>query len=171
MLPAYRKKLRCDSKFALLSEQQRDELDALLLSGRVSQADALVWLAERGVRVSAQSLSEYFRNRVLPNKWARLSASAHQLNKISAEHAASAAHKAIAQAVFELSTSPDADAKELAMLYKLMLDGISARQNERRLALQESRARAAEEAAATVQSTRLSEEEKLARVREIFGIS
>lgn len=162
--------MRCDSRFALLSEQQRDELAALLLSGRASQADALAWLAERGVRVSAQSLSEYYRNRVLPDKWARLAASARQLGKISAEHAAAAAHGAIAQAVFELSTSPDADAKELAMLYRLMLDGISARQNERRLALQESRVRAAQEAAETVQSPRLSGEEKLARVREIFGI-
>lgn len=171
MTPTCRKKLRSDSKFALLGDRQRDELAALLLSGQASQADALAWLAERGVNVSAQSLSEYYRNRVLPQKWRIMGATARELNKISAAGVASAAHKAVAQAVFELSTSPQADAKQLAALYKLMLEGMAAQQNERKLALLEKRAAAADAAAAAVQSASLTEEEKLARVREIFGIS
>lgn len=171
MTPTHQKKLRCDSKFAQLSDTQRDELAALLLSGKASQAEALEWLAERGVTVSAQSLSEYYRNRILPQKWRIFNAAAHELNKVSAESAAAAAHKAVTQAVFELATCPQVEPKELATLYKLMLDGIAAQQNERKLSLQESRVRAAEQAAATVQSADLTEEEKLARVRQIFGLS
>lgn len=148
--PTHEKKLRSDSKFALLTNAQRDELANLLLSGTASQADALKWLAERGVTVSAQSLSEYYRNRILPVKWRTFAQSAETLNRISAKASAEAAHKAIAQTVFELSTTPNTDPKALAQLYKLMLDGITAVQNDRKIKLLEEKARQAERARAAL---------------------
>ena len=54
MTPTHQKKLRADSKFALLSEELRGELADLLLSGQATQRDALEWLAGHGVKVSAQ---------------------------------------------------------------------------------------------------------------------
>lgn len=151
MRPTHEKKLRSDSKFARLTDAQRDELASLLLSGTASQSDALQWLGERGVTVSAQSLSEYYRNRVLPVKWRTFAASAETLNRISAAASAEAAHKAIAQTVFELSTAPSTDPKELAQLYKLMLDGIAAVQNDRKIKILEAKARQAERARAALE--------------------
>lgn len=163
------KKLRKDSKFARLTAGQQAEL-ALFLEGH-SLEDARQWLARRGVAVSLQSISEYYRLHVLPCKWQRMAAAAAVLNKVKGESVAGAAHRAVAQRVFELSTDPAADPELLAKFYKLMTAGQAAMQGERKLALLEQKAREAEEAAAAVQSGRLSEGEKLARVREIFGLS
>lgn len=160
------KKLRVDSKFARLSEAQQAEL-ALYLEGH-SLAAAQQWLAERGIDVSQQSISQYYRLHVLPCKWKRMAAAAHLLNQVKGESIAAAAHRAVAQRVFELSTDPAADPEQLAQLYKLMNQGQAAAQGERKLALLEQKARAA--AAAAIQPSDLSEEEKLARVRQIFGL-
>lgn len=162
------KKLRVDSKLARLSEEQQSEL-ALYLEGH-SLADSQQWLAERGITISLQSISQYYRLHVLPCKWKRMAATASLLNKVKGESITAAAHRAIAQRVFELSTDPAADPEQLAQLYKLMNQGQAAEQGERKLALLEQKARTAEAAAAALQTPGLSEEEKLARVRAIFGL-
>lgn len=162
------KKLRKDSKFSRLTEKQQGEL-GLYLEGH-SLKDAQQWLAKRGVEVSLQSISEYYRLHVLPCKWKRMATAAAILNKVKGESVTDAAHRAVAQRVFELSTDPAADPELLAKFYKLMNEGQATAQNERKLALLEQKARRADEAAAAVQSTEWSEEEKLARVRAIFGL-
>lgn len=163
------KKLRKDSKFSRLTEGQRGEL-ALYMEGHGLE-ETRQWLAERGVEVSLQSISEYYRLHVLPCKWKRMATAAAILNKVKGESVTDAAHRAVAQRVFGLSTDPAADPELLAKFYKLMNEGQATAQNERKLALLEQKARRADEAAAAVQSTEWSEEEKLARVRTIFGLS
>lgn len=171
MTPTHEKKLRSDSKFAALSEKQRSELAELLLSGEASQADALGWLAARGVKVSAQSLSEYYRLRVLPLKWRFMSAAASELNKISADEAADATHRAIAQATFELATSGEPlNPKQVSALYNLVLKGQRMRLDSRKVDLLEKKAAQADAAAAALQDTALTPEERERRVREVFGL-
>jgi len=165
------KKLRKDSKIARLAEAEREELDALLLGGGVGLQEAQAWLAERGVQVSAQSVSEYYRLHVLPGKWRRMEASAAVLNKVKADDVADAARRAMAQRVFELSVDTGADPKLLATFYKLMLDGEAMAQNGRRLALLEKKAAAADAARHAAEDTGMDAEGKLARIREIFGLA
>ncbi|MGN0867950.1 MAG: hypothetical protein ACI4O9_00285, partial [Akkermansia sp.] len=64
------KKLRKDSKFAALSEDQRAELAVYLETH--SLAETQQWLSARGVSVSLQSISEHYRLHVLPGKWKRM---------------------------------------------------------------------------------------------------
>lgn len=163
------KKLRKDSKFTALSEEQRVEL-ALYLEAHTLE-EAQQWLAERGVRVSTQSISEYYRLHVLPCKWQRMAATAAVLNKVESDSVTDAAHRAVAQRVFELATDPESDPEMLARFYKLMNDGQSTAQSERKLALLEKKAAAADDAAAAIRDKTLSPAEKEARIKEIFGLN
>ena len=165
------KKLRKDSKFAALTDEQRDELAAYMLGGGVSLADTQQWLAARGVKVSQQSISEYYRLHVLPSKWQRMAQTAAVLNKVEGESVTDAAHRAVAQRVFELSTDPEADPEQLAKFYKLMNDGQATAQGERKLRLLEQKAAAADDAAAAIRDNTLTAAEKEARIKEIFGLS
>ena len=165
------KKLRKDSKFAALTDEQRDELAAYMLGGGVSLADTQQWLAARGVKVSQQSISEYYRLHVLPSKWQRMAETAAVLNKVEGESVTDAAHRAVAQRVFELATAPETDPEMLARFYKLMNDGQTTAQGERKLRLLEQKAAAADDAAAAIRDNTLSAAEKEARIKEIFGLS
>lgn len=165
------KKLRKDSKFAALTDEQRDELAIYMLSGRVSLEDTQQWLASRGVQVSTQSISEYYRLHVLPSKWQRMAETAAVLNKVEGESVTDAAHRAVAQRVFELATAPETDPEMLAKFYKLMNDGQATAQGERKLRLLEQKAAAADDAAAAIKDNTLSPAEKEARIKEIFGLS
>ena len=165
------KKLRKDSKFAQLTDEQRDELAIYMLGGGVSLADTQQWLAARGVKVSQQSISEYYRLHVLPSKWQRMAETAAVLNKVEGESVTDAAHRAVAQRVFELATAPETDPEMLARFYKLMNDGQTTAQGERKLRLLEQKAAAADDAAAAIRDNTLSAAEKEARIKEIFGLS
>lgn len=164
------KKLRKDSKFGLLSDALRDELAELMLSGKAGLDDIQAWLAKHGVVVSQQSISEYYRNHVLPTKWRHMNRVATELNKVDDAPASDAAHRAVAQKVFELSTDPHADPKLLSEFYKLMLAGQRQAVDERKLALLEAKAKAADEAQATLKQDDLSPEEREQKIREIFGL-
>lgn len=163
------KKLRKDSKFARLTEEQRGELAMYLECNGLE--DAQQWLAARGVEVSLQNISEYYRLHVLPYKWVRMETAAAVLSKVGGDKVTDAAHRAVAQRVFELSTDPKADPELLARFYKLMNDGQATAQNERKLALLEKKAAAADAAAEAVKDGSLSPAEKEARIREIFGLN
>lgn len=171
MTPTQQKKLRADSKFALLSEEQRGELADLMLSGQATQRDALEWLAGHGVKVSAQSLSEYYRNRVLPLRFERMIAAAGVLNKLRSAEVASATHEAVAQRAFQLATEQEMDPKLLATFYTLMLQGQQSDREERKLRLAEDRARKADEAEAAAKDSTLTPEQKAERIKAIFGLN
>ena len=163
------KKLRKDSKFARLTEEQRGELALYLECNGLE--DAQQWLAARGVEVSLQNISEYYRLHVLPYKWVRMETAAAVLSKVGGEKVTDAAHRAVAQRVFELSTDPKADPELLAKFYKLMNDGQATAQNERKLALLEAKARRADEAQAVAGDKTQSAEERMRKIKEIFGLN
>lgn len=163
------KKLRKDSKFARLTEEQRGELAMYLESNGLE--DAQQWLAARGVEVSLQNISEYYRLHVLPYKWVRMETAAAVLSKVGGDKVTDAAHRAVAQRVFELSTDPKADPELLAKFYKLMNDGQATAQNERKLALLEAKARRADEAQAVAGDKTQSAEERMRKIKEIFGLN
>lgn len=163
------KKLRKDSKFARLTEEQRGELAMYLESNGLE--DAQQWLAARGVEVSLQNISEYYRLHVLPYKWVRMETAAAVLSKVGGDKVTDAAHRAVAQRVFELSTDPKSDPELLAKFYKLMNDGQATAQNERKLALLEAKARRADEAQAVAGDKTQSAEERMRKIKEIFGLN
>lgn len=171
MTPTHQKKLRADSKFALLSEELRGELADLLLSGQATQRDALEWLAGHGVKVSAQSLSEYYRNRVLPLRFERMIAAAGVLNKLRSDELTSATHEAVAQRAFQLATEQEMDPELLATFYTLMLKGQQSDREERKLRLAEDRARKADEAEAAAKDSTLTPEQKAERIKAIIGMN
>lgn len=163
------KKLRKDSKFARLTEEQRGELGVYLEGHSLEESQQ--WLAARGVEVSLQSISEFYRLHVLPCKWKRMATVAAVLSKVEGESVTDAAHRAVAQRVFELSTDPKADPELLAKFYKLMNDGQATAQNERKLALLEAKARRADEAQAVAGDKTQSAEERMRKIKEIFGLN
>lgn len=145
------KKLRSDSKFSELTEEQREELDARLLSGKHSLEAVRTWLGELGVSVSVQSVSEYRVNHALPDRWRVMNRLARELNKVGAHGVGDAARASMAQRVFELVTDPEADPKEVLAFYKFFLKGEKSAQDERKLALLEKRAAAADAAKAALE--------------------
>ncbi len=164
------KKLRADSKLAALTEEQRYELDELLINGGKLD-EGLAWLRERGVIMSAQSLSEYNRNHVLPLRYRRRELSAATLNAVaSSAEVTKAAHVAVAQSVFELATSVDPDPEILASMYSLLIKGQTAEQAERKLSMLEAREAEARRAL-NAKDTTTTPEEKLAIVKQIFGLA
>ncbi len=168
--PTHQKRLRADSKLAALTLEQRAELEEMLLTESCSQADALEWLRGHGVSMSATSLSQYYRTRILPTKWQRMNVAAAELTKVGHARAKDAARRAITQKVFEMATSQDCDLKQLTMLARLMLDGESSEQAERKLQLLEQK-EAAARAALKPKDDGKTPEEKLAEMRAIFGLN
>lgn len=165
------KKLRPDSKFAALTEEQRGELNALLNSGEATLADAQEWLRGVGVEVSRQSISEYYRTHVLPHRWERQEQIAAMLDKVGGEKAARAARASMAQRVFDMATDENANPKLLEKFFRLMLAGERLEQDDRKLRLLERRAEQAEQAERVTAATELTAEQKMERIREIFGLN
>ena len=145
------KKLRGDSRIGKLAERDREQLDAALLGGEWTLEEAREWLAGRGVEISMQKISLYYRRHVLPTKWQRMEAIAAALNRVAGDNVAEAAGQAVSQKVFEWATDEQADPKLLATFYKLMLDTQAQRMDARKLALLEDKARAADEAKAALE--------------------
>lgn len=165
------KKLRTDSKFARLSLEQRQQLATMMLLGKTKLEDVRAWLAERGVEVSLQSISEHYRNHILPEHWNQMAVSANNLDTIGSSAAKDATLHAITQALFEASTRPGADVKELIAGAKLVLDIKAADREERKLAILEQKAAAADKAAEVAGNSELNAEEKAQRIKEIFGLA
>lgn len=172
--PTHQKKLRADSKLAGLTAEQLEELNRMLMAGSCTLEDACGWLEARGVVMTPQALSKYYRRRVLPERWRYTQEAAAALNAVNADDVAPAAHRAIAARVFELATGPCAvDVKELAELYKLMIAGETVQQAERKLTLTERKAAQADAVREQLESKRASgglSPEALALAEEALGL-
>ena len=170
MLPTHEKKLR-PGKLSTLAPEVRAVLDARLRGQQDTLESIATWLAEEhGVTISQQALSMYYRRRVLPEKWRHMEAIAAELNRVGGEHVAAAAGQAVAQKVFEWATDEQADPKLLATFYKLMLDTQAQQMDARKLAMLERKAAAADAAEAAAKDANLTPEERMIRIREIFGM-
>lgn len=168
--PTHQKKLR-PGKLSQLPPEARAALDARLRGQQDTLEGIAAWLeAEHGVTISPQALSMYYRRRVLPEKWRHMEAIAAELNRVGGEHVAAAAGQAVAQKVFEWATDEQADPKLLATFYKLMLDTQAQQMDARKLAMLERKAAAADAAEAAAQDSALTPEERVQRIREIFGM-
>lgn len=163
------KKLRADSKFAPLSEAERVELDTLLLEGGTLEA-GVEWMRGHGIEISQQSVSEYYRRHVLPRRHERMAACAAELNKADKGGLADAAIAALKQRTYELMTEPGTDTETALKFFREMLSAQKVQHDDRKLALLEKKAKQAEEAEQTLQKSDLSPEQRIDRMREIFGM-
>jgi hypothetical protein len=75
----------------------------------------------------------------------------------------------LAQQAFELLTSPDPDPAELVKLGKIILQSQKQGLDERKVAMLEAKAKKADQAE-DVMGSQLSDEEKAAKMRSIFGM-
>lgn len=145
------KKLRADSKLNALSEEDLATLNAMLSGGELTLAEGVEWLAGRGVKLSQQALSDYYRLHVLPLRHERMRVVAKTLNKVSDAEVSEASHRAVAQRVFELATNPEADPETLCDMYELLIRAQGMEQSARKLALLERKAAAADAAKAALE--------------------
>ena len=75
------KKLRADSTFARLSEENLAQVDDMLLSGS-SYEDVRAFMAECGLTCSQTSVADYYHTHILPRKWARQQRIARELDAV-----------------------------------------------------------------------------------------
>lgn len=163
------KKHRPDSVIGQLDLELREQVHEMLLSGEPYKK-VKAMLAEADVRISIQSISEYYRRRLLPLKIARENRTAAELQKISSEGLNEATLCAIRSTVFELASSPSPNPKVLNTLFGLVLKAEKLGQDARKLKLLEAKAAEADKAKEVTQNKQLTDEEKRNRYKEIFGI-
>lgn len=163
------RKTRPDSTIGSLEPDLKDQVDELLLSGS-SYRKVQELLAEAGIKLSLTSIGEYYQRQVLPAKIARQNRTAEELNKIAIEGIDDATMQALRLTVFDIAASPKPDAKTLNVLMGLVLKAESLKQDDRRLKLLEQRAAQADKAQATASDSKLTEEEKMQKIRAIFGM-
>lgn len=164
------RKTRPDSTIGSLEPDLKDQVDELLLAGHPYRKVQEL-LAESGIKLSLTSIGEYYQRQVLPARIARQNRTAAELNKIAIDGLDDATMQALRLTVFDLAASPKTDAKTLNVLMGLVLKAESLKQDDRRLKLLEQRAAQADKAQETASDSKLTEEEKMQKIRAIFGMS
>ena len=164
------KKLRADSTFARLSEEDLAQVDDMLLSGS-SYEDVRAFMAECGQTCSQTSVADYYHTHILPRKWARQQRIARELDAVDTTGLDDATLDAVRVRAMELAITPGAEVKHIKALYELVLKAQAQRLDERRVVMLEKKAAAADAAADAVKDRSLSPAEKEARIKEIFGLS
>ncbi|MBQ4636765.1 MAG: hypothetical protein IJB64_10070 [Akkermansia sp.] len=163
------KKLRADSTFARLSEEDLAQVDDMLLSGS-SYEEVRAFMAECGLTCSQTSVADYYHTHILPRKYARQQRIARALDAVDTTGLDDATLDAVRARAMELAITPGAEVKHIKALYELVLKAQAQRLDERRVVMLEKKAAAADAAQAAMQDTALSEEERMDRVRRIFGL-
>lgn len=138
------------------------------------QADVVEMIKEAyGIETSPAALSAFwrrFKSSWLGERMRRSSTAAKELaNLLDREEVESATWDLLSQQAFELLTSPDPDPHALVKLGKLILQSQKHSLDERKVTLLEAKAKQAD-AALNVMESQLSEEEKAAKMRAIFGM-
>lgn len=139
------KKLRADSTFARLSEEQLAQVDDMLLSGS-SYEEVRVFMAECGRTCSHTSVADYYRTHILPRKWARQQRLARELNAVDTSGLDDTTLAAVRARAMELAITPGAEVKHIKALYELVLKAQAQRLDERRVVMLEKKAAAADAA-------------------------
>ena len=146
------RKLHSTSTFARLTAEDRAHIDDLLING-AGYAEILDHLKTRGLHCSITSISEYYQNHVLPEKWARQKRIAAQLATLrGGETLDTAALNAVRQRVLDLTLTPGSDPKLIRTLYTLLIQAKAQELDARKLALLEAKAAAADAAKAALQA-------------------
>lgn len=129
------RKPRPDSTIHNLPEDLRQAVDDAL-TANASLKDVQAILADGGVRLSLQSISEYYKLHLLPRIWAAEDHNAAQLAKIKRGNVTEATHAAVLQTCYEVITRPGKkSAADLQRLYSMVLAGEKARMEAQRLKL------------------------------------
>lgn len=97
------RKPRPDSTIHNLPEELRQAVDDAL-AANATLKDVQAILAEGGVRLSLQSISEYYKLHLLPRIWAAEDHNAAQLAKIKRGNVTKATHAAVLQTCYEVIT-------------------------------------------------------------------
>ncbi len=164
------KKLRADSTFARLSDEQLAQVDDMLLGG-TSYEDVRAFMAECGLTCSHTSVADYYHTHILPRKWARQQRLARELNAVDTTGLDDATLDAVRARTMELAITPGSEVKHIKALYELVIKAHAQRLDERRVVMLEKKPAAADAAADAVKDKTLSPAEKEARIKEIFGLS
>ena len=164
------KKLRADSTFARLSEEQLAQVDDMLL-GTSSYEEVRAYMVKCGHSCSHTSVADYYRTHILPRKWARQQRLARELNAVDTSGLDDATLDAVRARAMELAITPGSEVKHIKALYELVIKAHAQRLDERRVVMLEKKAAAADAAADAVKDRSLSPAEKEARIKEIFGLS
>lgn len=129
------RKPRPDSTIHNLPEELRQAVDdALASNATLKEVQAI--LADGGVRLSLQSISEYYKLHLLPRIWAAEDHNAAQLAKIKRGNVTKATHAAVLQTCYEVITRPGKkSAADLQRLYGMVLAGQKAQMEAQRLKL------------------------------------
>lgn len=167
---ALTRKIRKDSIIGNLAPDMRVTVDEMLSGGQCGLQDVVDYLAEHGERISLQSVSEYYRNHLKPQLIARSCRIAEGINEQSVDGLAEASIKMAQQQVFDLLAMPVPDAKTIKALMEIIFKAQSLDQSDRKLKLLEAKAAEADKAKEVTQNKQLTDEEKMNRYKEIFGI-
>ena len=127
------RKPRPDSTIHGLPADLKQDVDDALTAG-TSLKDVQAILAEADVKLSQQSISEYYKRHLLHRIWAAEDHNAAQLAKIKRGNVTEATHAAVLQTCYEAITRPGKkSAEELQRLYGMVLAGEKARMDVERL--------------------------------------
>jgi hypothetical protein len=171
------RKVRSDAVLLNLPEAQQAQLAEWLLGGMpYHQARELI-AKEFGVEVKTlRAFPGFWREVCVPALLRRRSMAVETSEEIAQAAAAhpgqfdAATIDALKQKAFELSTSPQADPRDVKSLFMLVLKSRDQDLNERKITLLERKAAQADQAADVVKSE-LTAEEKQARLKSIFGMA
>lgn len=127
----------------------------MLLAG-ASEADVQQWLAERGIKLSVTSISEYYHRWVMPEHRERVNGLAHIIAQLNSNDLSPAILIAAKQRCLEVMAAPGGDKRVASELMRLILQAETTQQADRKLALLEAKAAAADAAREALQ-TRIAE--------------
>lgn len=166
-----------------LPRNQREALEGWLFEENLSYDVALERLhLDFGVRSSRSALERFYRRTAQRRLLERIARNASEANEIEAEFTKNPAPvpqavvKLVTQLAFEEITAGRAMDKEfIVKLTKLAVDsGLKAKKlelDQRRIELLEAKAKQADEASKALGDSKMTEEEKQQRLRQIFGMS
>ncbi|MBI5770823.1 MAG: hypothetical protein HZA93_23805 [Verrucomicrobia bacterium] len=171
------RKPRGDSKLDALAPSQKEQLAEWLTVENLTYAEARTRVAEQfGVFTTASALQSFYSRFAAPWSYARAAGDAEAFASLMEGKFEPAAIKAAKQLAFTALTSPQPDLKTAKTLFKIVGDSakLTLAQEKisldaRKVALLEKKAAQADAASAVTSDAKLSDEEKFARYRQIFG--
>jgi hypothetical protein len=167
------RKPRSDSKLLNLPDERKSEILDLLDTPGVSLKDARAALArDFGIQSSPASLSHFYSQEKAKRVIARRVESLSVASQIAAEansrpeQFTRAMTEQIAQIAFELSINPNSSPKDIKTFFDMVLKAGEQDISRRRVALLEQKATQAKE---TLGDSKLSDAERVQRMKQIFG--
>lgn len=134
------KKLRSDSSFARLSQDDLVQVEDMLSHGD-SYVDVQDFMMGRDIKVSQTSIAEYYQLHLRPRLDARRERLAASINETAdGSELDDATKMSVKQRLFEMMLDPQVDSLSVQRLYNILIRLELLEQNERKLALLEKKA-------------------------------